>query len=78
MARISWVGQELRKIRLWVEFIQSTQKILNFTQHGIHCAYSNANGRRLVSFSMARNMVISSTIFPHKKIHKQTYVSQDE
>jgi hypothetical protein len=34
----------------------------------------NDNGSRLVNFAMARNMVISSIIFPYKNIHKQTWV----
>ncbi|XP_025405871.1 uncharacterized protein LOC112680089 [Sipha flava] len=33
---------------------------------------SNENGNKLISFATARNMVISSTMFPHKSIHKQT------
>jgi len=36
---------------------------------------SNDNGTRLVNFAMTRNMVVSSTTFPHKDIHKQTWVS---
>ncbi|KAE9537018.1 hypothetical protein AGLY_006825 [Aphis glycines] len=33
---------------------------------------SNDNGTRLINFAMARDMVVSRTIFPHKNIHKQT------
>jgi hypothetical protein len=33
---------------------------------------SNDNGTRLADFSVTRNLVISSTMFPHKKIHKET------
>ncbi|XP_008178185.1 craniofacial development protein 2-like [Acyrthosiphon pisum] len=38
---------------------------------------SNDNGTRLINFAMARGMVVSSTTFPHKNIHKQTWVSPD-
>lgn len=36
---------------------------------------SNENGNKLISFAAARNMVISSTMFPLKNIHKQTWIS---
>jgi len=34
---------------------------------GLECAYdlSNDNGGRLISFAVSRNMIISSTTFPH-------------
>lgn len=35
----------------------------------------NDNGTRLINFAMTRNMVVSSTTFPHKDIHKETWVS---
>ncbi|KAL4141595.1 hypothetical protein QTP88_004211 [Uroleucon formosanum] len=38
---------------------------------------SNDNGTRLINFAMARDMVVSSNTFPHKNIHKQTWVSPD-
>jgi len=36
---------------------------------------SNDNGNKLTSFAAARNMTISTTCFPHKNIHKQTWIS---
>jgi len=36
---------------------------------------SNNNGTRLVNFAMTRNMVVCSTTFSHKDIHKETWVS---
>lgn len=36
---------------------------------------TNENGNMLVTSASNRNMVISSTMFPHKDIHKQTWIS---
>jgi hypothetical protein len=38
---------------------------------------SNYNGTRLTDFAVSRNMVISSVRFPHKDIHKETWISPD-
>lgn len=38
---------------------------------------SNDNGLRIISFASSKNMVISNTTFPHKKIHKRTWRSLD-
>ena len=40
----------------------------------LHCE-SNENGLRLINFAASLNMVISSTCFRHKDIHKATWVS---
>ena len=45
-------------------------------RHSIHLNTIN-NGQRLVDFAAAENMVVSSTCFPHKAIHKQTWRSPD-
>jgi len=36
---------------------------------------SNENDNKLITFAAARNIVISSTMFPHKNILKQTWIS---
>ena len=33
----------------------------------------NENGRRILQFSSERNLLISNTLFPHKRIHKYTW-----
>ena len=38
---------------------------------------SNDNGTRLIDFAASRNIVLSSTYFEHKNIHKATWVSPD-
>ena len=38
---------------------------------------SNENGKRLIHFAASRNMVIGSTLFQHKEIHKMTWRSPD-
>jgi hypothetical protein len=36
---------------------------------------SNDNGVRVVNFATSKNLVVKSTIFPHRKIHKYTWTS---
>jgi hypothetical protein len=44
--------------------------------HSLH-EESNDNGCKLIDFATSKNMVISSTCFPHKEIHKRTWASPD-
>jgi hypothetical protein len=46
---------------------------------GVHSLHevSSDNGCKLIDFAMSKNMVISSTCFPHKEIHKRTWASPD-
>ena len=47
-----------------------------FGKHSMHLQ-TNTNGQRLVDFAAAKNMVLSSTCFPYKETHKQTWRSPD-
>jgi len=38
---------------------------------------SNDNGVRLVKFATSKNLVVKSTMFPHRNIHKYTWTSPD-
>jgi hypothetical protein len=38
---------------------------------------SNDNGARVVNFATSKNLVVKSTVFPHRKIHKYTCTSPD-
>jgi hypothetical protein len=40
--------------------------------HSVHHD-SNDNGQRLIDFSFSKELVVSSTNFPHKDIHKHTW-----
>uniref|UniRef100_A0A8D8SDU9 Craniofacial development protein 2 n=1 Tax=Cacopsylla melanoneura TaxID=428564 RepID=A0A8D8SDU9_9HEMI len=44
--------------------------------HSLH-DHSNDNGIRLLEFALSRNMLVKSTMFPHRMIHKGTWVSPD-
>jgi hypothetical protein len=38
---------------------------------------SNDNGVRVVNFATSKNLVVKSTMFPHRNIHKYTWTSPD-
>ena len=38
---------------------------------------SNDNGVRLLNFATSKNLVVKSTTFPHRDIHKQPWTSPD-
>jgi hypothetical protein len=38
---------------------------------------SNDNGVRVVNFATFKNLIVSSTMFPHHSIHKYTWTSPD-
>ena len=38
---------------------------------------SNDNGVRIVNFAASKNLVVKSTMFPHRNIHKYTWTSPD-
>jgi hypothetical protein len=43
-------------------------------QESLH-QHSNDNGVRLVNFATSKNLVVKSTMFPHRNIHKNTWIS---
>jgi endonuclease/exonuclease/phosphatase family metal-dependent hydrolase len=47
--------------------------IRNESSHEI----SNDNGVRVVNFATSKNLVVKSTIFPHRSIHKYPWTSPD-
>jgi hypothetical protein len=38
---------------------------------------SNDNGARLINFATSKNLVVKSTMFPYRNIHKYTWTSHD-
>jgi hypothetical protein len=38
---------------------------------------NNDNGGRLVNFTTSKNLIVKSTMFPHRNIHKYTWTSPD-
>jgi hypothetical protein len=38
---------------------------------------SNDNGVRVVNFATSKDLIVKSTMFPHRNIHKYTWTSPD-
>jgi endonuclease/exonuclease/phosphatase family metal-dependent hydrolase len=45
-------------------------------KHSLHHV-TNDNGKRMTDFAISKNMIISSTCFPHNDIHKGTWTTPD-
>jgi hypothetical protein len=43
---------------------------------GLH-QESNGNGVRIVNFATSKNLVVKSTMLPHRNIHKYAWISPD-
>ncbi|GAB1600087.1 hypothetical protein Ahia01_000286200 [Argonauta hians] len=55
---------------------ENTGYALIMGQHGVGCR--NENGQIFLDFCADHNLVVGGTIFPHKEVHKTTWVSPDQ
>nr|AGM32805.1 endonuclease domain (L1-EN) containing protein [Coptotermes formosanus] len=57
----------------WCNIIVLNAHALNESLH----QDSNENGVRVVNFATSKNLVVKSTMFPHRNNHKYTWTSPD-
>jgi len=77
----SWVSRGEKKMKMLLEDFNAKvgrENIFKPTigQDSLH-QDSNDNGVRLVNFTTSKNLVVKSTTFPHRNIHKYTWTSPD-
>ena len=58
--------------------VQNSNNVCNpqIGQESLH-QDSNDNGVRIENFATSKNLVVKSTMFPHRNIHKYTWTSPD-
>jgi hypothetical protein len=51
-------------------------RVPHVEHHSLHNEFNN-NGIMMTNFEVTRKLVISSMMFPHKSVHRETWISPD-
>jgi hypothetical protein len=63
-------------IRFGEPFLSLSFPFISDADYNLH-EIINANDKELVNFATSKNLVVKSTMFPHRNIHKYTWTSPD-